>query len=186
MILRQAIKIGNLTQIKNLIADGADVNQIYWDLGDTLLKIAIDARQNETVQLLLEAGADPNYEVFGTPPLFDAAAYGYSEIVKTLIKAGANVHDKDNSALVAAATKGHLEVVKLLIKSGSDTSSYEYNTHHPLFWSILQGHWEVYQYLAPLTLPQKRNELTSSLRGTRGIPPNRQRTRFLVQRVHLH
>ena len=45
-----------------------------------------------------------------------AAQHGYTEIVKLLLNAGANVHADNNSALQDALKNGHIEVVDLLKK----------------------------------------------------------------------
>lgn len=160
IILRQAVQVGNLTKIKKLIDNGANVNQVYWDNGgETLLEVAISARQVEVLKLLLEAGANPNYRVFSSSPLLNAAGYGCIEIVKILIESGANINDIDNSPLNTAVIRGHLEVVKLLIQSGANINIFEQNTNHPLFWSIGEGHLEIYQYLAALTNPKQKYEI---------------------------
>ena len=52
-----------------------------------------------------------------------AAKKGNEDIVKTLIKSGANVNLSDNEGwtpLIAAAYKGHTSIVKLLLASGAN------------------------------------------------------------------
>ena len=51
---------------------------------------------------------------FLTQPLQDAAYYGHLEIVKLLIKYGANVRYRNHRALRCAKHNNHLEIVKLL------------------------------------------------------------------------
>ena len=45
--------------------------------------------------------------------------HGHAEVVKLLIKAGADVTAKDNDPICLAIENGHAEVVKLLIKAGA-------------------------------------------------------------------
>ena len=46
-----------------------------------------------------------------------AVADGHTEIVELLLKAGANVHAKDDEALRKAARNGHMDVAKILLKA---------------------------------------------------------------------
>ena len=43
-----------------------------------------------------------------------ASRYGHIEVVRELIRAGANVHAYDDLALRYASSNGHIEVVQLL------------------------------------------------------------------------
>lgn len=162
LILQEAVETGNLAQIQERIAGGSDVNQVNWLEGLTLLEIAIDAGQSKSVRLLLEAGANPNFGLCGTPPLVTAAGEGRTEIAKMLIKAGAKIDAEDGSALRSAATCGHIEMVRLLIEAGANVNAYRDNTSHPLFWAAFEGHQEVFDYLAPLTNPEQRQEAERS------------------------
>jgi ankyrin repeat protein len=87
------------------------------------------------VQLLLERGTDPNgapeseiIRCFAgrpvSPPLMQAASQGHVEILKLLLKSGAdpNVWCCDSSAVQAAAASGHSEVVRLLLAAGAEPS----------------------------------------------------------------
>ena len=47
--------------------------------------------------------------------LLKTSECGYLEIVQLLIKKRADIHNKDNYAIVLASCEGHLSVVKLLI-----------------------------------------------------------------------
>lgn len=91
-----------LTMIQELIRAGADVNPIasavsplYW---------AAESGDLETVNLLLQAGADPNLvrNFQRNMPLHQACRGGYVEIVAHLLKAGADVNitnEKGRTAL---------------------------------------------------------------------------------------
>ena len=50
----------------------------------------------------------------------EASIYGYSNVVKLLIKSGADIHVRNNEALICASYYGHLSVVKLFIDSGAN------------------------------------------------------------------
>ena len=87
------------------------------------------------VQLLLERGADPNgapeseiVRCFAgrpvSPPLMQAASQGHIDILKLLLRSGANpnVSCCDSSAVQAAAAYGHADAVRLLLAAGAEPS----------------------------------------------------------------
>ena len=82
--------------------------------------------EKEIVQILLEAGADPNQESRGEDegaPLCAAASWGHTEIVRLLLGHGAdpNVIEKGPmTALIWARQNGHAETVELLLAAGAD------------------------------------------------------------------
>ena len=43
----------------------------------------------------------------------------YKEIVELLLKAGANVHARNDEALIYAAGNGHKEIANILIEAGA-------------------------------------------------------------------
>src|SRR5262245_20812007 len=88
--LYQASSAGDIGQVRQLIAEGAEVNLKY--RCDAPLHAAAAAGQLEIAKLLISAGADVNgYGCWGTP-LNAAAAAGQLEIAKLLISAGADVN----------------------------------------------------------------------------------------------
>ncbi|XP_051938387.1 unconventional myosin-XVI [Hippocampus zosterae] len=81
---------GMLSDIRQLVAAGADLNQPN-DEGVTLLHIACASGYRDVATVLLENGADPHPVAhnFWTP-LHLAAKYGQTSIVSQLLKHGAN------------------------------------------------------------------------------------------------
>jgi ankyrin repeat protein len=92
-----------------------------------------------SVQMLLEAGADPTgvegYEAFHHStyqfglepswPINQAAHGGHTAIIRLLLAAGAKVdapEDEGQTALMIAAREGHMDVVRLLLEAGADKS----------------------------------------------------------------
>lgn len=92
--------------------------------GATLLYVAAQNGQTETVRSLLASGANVNSASYNTPaPLYIAAYCGHTEIVKELLKHGAFVHADyytGISPLVAAAKHRHMDVVKILLDHGAN------------------------------------------------------------------
>ncbi|PVH69870.1 ankyrin, partial [Cadophora sp. DSE1049] len=77
------------------------------------------------VEVLLDRGANPNaYDGVGRPPLLLAAANGELEIVKLLIRKGANINIRTKEdgygALQIATSAGNSEILAFLADSGAD------------------------------------------------------------------
>ena len=109
--------------------------------GTTALMLATKGRNRinnagdkEIVELLLNAGADPNIQDFhGNTALLLAAKHGHKEIVELLLNKGAKPNIKqftqymvtfrsqnDSTALMEAAQNGHKEIVELLLDAKAD------------------------------------------------------------------
>jgi len=62
----------------------------------------------------------------GNTALIEASEKGYTEIVKLLLKAGADVNAEDGdgrTALILAKEQGYIEIVDLLKKAGAKNDS---------------------------------------------------------------
>ena len=117
--LMRAVKDHDAAQVKQLIAQGVDVNE-------------------------LDSGGDA--------PLIIAAYNGYTEIVKLLLDAGADVGALDPgmkaTALHAASYAGHAEAAKLLIEGGIDIDKQgPYNGYTALHDAVWQNNVDVARVL---------------------------------------
>jgi ankyrin repeat protein len=117
--LMKALKKNNIALVAQLIAQGADVNEL-----------------------------DENRDA----PLVMAAYYGYNEIVRSLLEAGADVHAVDPSmratALHAAAFAGRTEAARLLIAHHIDINKQGPNNGYTaLHDAIWQDHTEIVKLL---------------------------------------
>ena len=82
----------------------------------------------DTVQALLECGADPNYG--SSRALQTACVRGKQDIIELLLEYGADVNGRDGNkptALIKAALWEHENVVELLLKQGADVNAW--STH---------------------------------------------------------
>ena len=82
----------------------------------------------EAVKQHLADGVDVNAkdDEYGATSLHITVEYGYKEIVKLLIDAGADVHEKDKNGstpLHDAALNGQKEIAELLIDKGADVNA---------------------------------------------------------------
>lgn len=138
LALKYAIKDENIESVKQIINAGANVNNVY-PAGRTALIYAIDNNNIEIVKILIESGADVNLKAKDIrllymaadnhttdfTPLMCACAYGYKEIIITLIEAGANINDVNElgwSTLILACMYARKDVVKVLIEAGADVN----------------------------------------------------------------
>lgn len=118
-----ACALENYDAAATLVRRGADPNAQTVD-GITALAYAHQLPE-DLLHLLLDAGADPNHDMIGLPPLLLAAFFGSTRAVTVLLKHGADVNKRTpagNTALTEAALGKHPDVVKLLLTAGADAS----------------------------------------------------------------
>jgi ankyrin repeat protein len=123
---RAEVRAAIRADVLRLIEAGADVNKRNREEPhETPLFRAVFNENLEVVEILLNAGADPNIAIDdGTTPLMVAAAHGVTEIVRKLIQKGANVNAKDSrggTALMDAV--GDLELLQMLVEAGADVGA---------------------------------------------------------------
>lgn len=134
--------------LETLIEAGYDVNatlsdswsKMYEDRRRTALYSAVVNRNLEAASMLLEAGADPNLDIFN--PLLVAARKACIEMVMLLIKYGANVnallptHPTMFPAVLVFCVN-YLAMMKYVLDNGCDAQScftcqYGNNPHPPI------------------------------------------------------
>ncbi|MCU1244257.1 MAG: Ankyrin [Acidobacteria bacterium] len=86
-----AVREGDVSQVRALLARGADPNQPEGVNGWTPLLHAVHKNQAGSVQALLDGHADVNRAApNGATPLMMAAGYGYTPVVELLLRRGAD------------------------------------------------------------------------------------------------
>lgn len=170
MSLLEAIKTNNIVQVRELIL----TEQLSWRTYRDLLGEAAEAGYLEIVQILIDATKHlPGASFQGAinNALLLAANEGHLEVVKTLLAVGAKSYlseeyDKKDvhSALILAAQEGHFEIVKALVEAGAVNVN-ENTEHGSAIWmAAVSGHEEMFNYLAPLSeleLRQQAEEILS-------------------------
>jgi uncharacterized protein DUF6438/ankyrin repeat protein len=120
-LLREAIGRGEVAIARTLIEMGADLNGPK----DDRLPPLIFAGSAAMVDLLVEAGADPNERPVGRvaarTPLM-SAVYKDAAVAEALLAAGARLEDLDGgrSALWYAACAGNWRLVTVLLRAGAN------------------------------------------------------------------
>jgi ankyrin repeat protein len=123
MSIVRASTMGDLAQVKKLLADGADINTVD-PKGRTALLEAAWGGHTEIVKLLIERGADVNCaDSSGFTPLMRAVEDEHAAIVNVLIKNGADVNTRGNvrgsTPLMLAAENGSVKLIELLLANGA-------------------------------------------------------------------
>ena len=101
--LWHAAHMGDLSAMKQYIAEGADVNAPDDDLNVTPLAWSVTHGHTEAVRLLIENGADVNMrDDNGSTVLHGAAVFGRTDVVKLLIENGADLQVRNNDGATPA------------------------------------------------------------------------------------
>ena len=123
----EAATIGDIETLqKKLSAEEIDS---YSTDGFTLLGLASYFAQVETVQFLLDKGADPNKAAnngMKVTPLNSACASSNYAIAELLLKKGADVNAKQMRGITplhSAAHNGNIKLAYLLLKHGADINA---------------------------------------------------------------
>ena len=100
----------------------------------------------ERVRLLIQDGLDVNSNSCGMTPLMEAAAFGHDQVVRELIRAGADVNRKKyikRTALHWASSCGHSIVVTTLAEAGANLNEQDVDGMTPLMDAAYWGHANV-------------------------------------------
>lgn len=146
--VHEAAALGQRERIRELIAEDAPLDAPSPD-GFAPLHLACFFGHAPTVELLLEAGADPNVvanNASRVQPLHSAAAGRKMEIVESLLRQGASVNARQtggHTALHSAALHGDLAMTRLLLEYGADPVQEDDTGRTPLESAIEHGYEEL-------------------------------------------
>lgn len=157
--LYHAVENNDLDTISSLLAMKCATPQ---ELGFALTYASMN-NYPRTVQMLIDAGADLNYVSGLGTPLTQAIYEENLEIVRILLESGADTSVPEYGEvfppLTIAAGKGNLEIVQLLVEAGADINQIAQSSGAFALDSAAGGGYEdVFNYLAPLTNPELREE----------------------------
>ena len=149
----EAAATGQTARVRTLIKDDPALVNSYSPDGFTPLSLAVFFGHPETVDALLEAGAEINAasrETMKLTPLASAMATAQIQIAKTLIEHGANVNAKgasDLTPLHTAAARGNIEAATLLLDHGADINATTTDGKNPIAYAEERNHPEMVDFL---------------------------------------
>ena len=123
--LLRAINVGDVETVRTLVSAPLKFGRIA--RATSYLSDAVQLGNRQIVQVLLEAGADPNFRIDGKDPALLALSEKSSpELVHDLILAGAKLNARDSygyNALMTAAGSSSIAVLRELIEAGSPVTA---------------------------------------------------------------
>ncbi|XP_029088159.1 ankyrin repeat and SOCS box protein 3 isoform X1 [Monodon monoceros] len=149
--LHLAASQGHWKIIQILLEAGADPNATTLE-ETTPLFLAVENGQIDVLRLLLRYGANVNgsHSMCGWNTLHQATFQENAEIIKLLLKKGANKECQDDfgiTPLFVAAQYGKLESLSILISSGANVNCQALDKATPLFIAAQEGHTECVELL---------------------------------------
>ncbi|XP_032353436.1 ankyrin repeat and SOCS box protein 3 isoform X3 [Camelus ferus] len=149
--LHLAASQGHWKIVQILLEAGADPNATTLE-ETTPLFLAVENGQIDVLRLLLQYGANVNgsHSMCGWNALHQATFQENAEIIKLLLKKGANKECQDDfgiTPLFVAAQYGKLESLSILISSGANVNCQALDKATPLFIAAQEGHTECVELL---------------------------------------
>ncbi|XP_065785370.1 ankyrin repeat and SOCS box protein 3 isoform X1 [Muntiacus reevesi] len=149
--LHLAASQGHWKIIQILLEAGADPNATTLE-ETTPLFLAVENGQMDVLRLLLRYGANVNgsHSMCGWNALHQATFQENAEIIKLLLKKGANKECQDDfgiTPLFVAAQYGKLESLRILVSSGANVNCQALDKATPLFIAAQEGHTECVELL---------------------------------------
>jgi len=126
---------------KYLVEHGADVNHVMHNLHDftdvndyTLLMVSVSKSSKETIQYLIDKGADVNKATpFGRTALMNACAYGNYDAVEVLLKNGADINIKLKNKWTA------LDEAERNVRVGTDPINHRFSDDQKYIMENIRG-----------------------------------------------
>ena len=115
----------------------------------TALHVAASEGHVQLVNLLLDAGANPNRsDRWGGSPLDDAQRHRHPVVAATLRARGGRLGVRDHgAALIAASSNGELDTVEMLLADGATADAADYDARTALHLAASEGHEKVVKLL---------------------------------------
>lgn len=141
--LIEAVKASDLSGVRALLRQGADVNATELD-GTTALHHAVLLDDVSAVDVLIQAGADVEARSrYATTPLALACVNGNAAMIERLLAAGADANSASpagETALMTAARTGKPDAIRVLLAYGADVNAREAaNGQTALMWAAARN-----------------------------------------------
>ena len=150
--LLDAVKQGDETRVKQLLAEGANPNILNVEKV-SVLKIAARNGSTQIVKLLLESGANPSSSDEEWSALRGAAYNGYVEIVRLLIEAGAEINVTPKASMpilvyvIGKNEPASFEVIQELVKHGADLNASSHQGITPMLMAAMRNRKDIMSLL---------------------------------------
>jgi ankyrin repeat protein len=151
VLLAAVRRVGGTAYVQELLNRGAEVRDIR---GELALAEAAYTNKRDTVQLLLENGANANgvaKQTYHMTILMRASQYGYVEVVKALVAFGANVNATDDHGETAlkwtAGSPNKAQMITFLVSKGARINAQDIAGFTPLIQAAAEGYVENVQAL---------------------------------------
>ena len=180
-VLPEATQHISNTSVLDLLLENAHVVKGDNDLQDALWE-AVRSCNESAIQLILDAGADPNQQPdkCQIPILHCATESHYSGslgVSKMLVEAGADIEATNSNGwtpLLLAAKKGETRIIRFLLDVGANAAVKEQKTGRgALQWAAITGHLEavhlLLQHHGESTTDNKWSALAELFEVARGI-----------------
>ncbi len=129
---------------------GLTIDELNSTLSEILKKYDLSKIDYEKICKLALLGANINIIANGVTPLTCLSRQGNRDVVKLLIKLGADVNLKDKhgeTALMVASYYGHKEIVQMLIKVGADVNARSNHGDTALIYASRYGYKDIAELL---------------------------------------
>ncbi len=153
-------------KIRAAIHDGARVNVRNRD-GSTLIDYAISGGDRDLVGLMIDHGADLTATTRGFTPLMSAAWHGRVDMMRMIVKNGADINARDDygrSAIMLAVSQNKIRAVKFLIEKGADKNLRESDGYTALDIGIKEKRYQIVQLLRAAGAKRQENAGTTAYR----------------------
>jgi ankyrin repeat protein len=149
-VLFEAVKMGDIQKINQLMDEGVDAN-IKNESGSTPLVWAVTGCNKQVIELLLARGAEVNTrDTMGMTPLMWAAHRCRKDIVELLLSKGADFEIKDENGKTAwiwSAVGKDKDTVELLLSKGVDINARDNSGATALMWAAGMGKKDIVELL---------------------------------------
>lgn len=147
----EAARADDLSEVRKLIKEHADVNTPANDGSSALLWAAFHSNVEMTKALLAAGAAVDAANHYGVTPLLQASRDGNVEIMRALLDAGAQPtrwHPEGETPLMAASRTGKVDAVQLLLTRGSFVNAQDpFQEETALMWASAEGQLEAVKAL---------------------------------------
>jgi ankyrin repeat protein len=148
-LLMAAVMAGRTAVVKALVANKADVNIRIKDFFRfDAMEFAVDKENIEIVKILIDAGADLNWQDPGLHPVTKAISKNNVELLKILLDGGAKfVFETAFKPLNKAVETGNVKIIQILLDVGCEINATDYNGNTALIDACNHGQLEAIKLL---------------------------------------